>query len=55
MAWFVHAFQMYLQFLNQSSWAFGNEGCERSGYGFYESLDEIGVYPPMPPGALGIW
>jgi hypothetical protein len=38
MALFVHAFQMYLQFLNQASAAFGNEDCQRSGYCIDESL-----------------
>jgi hypothetical protein len=47
----VHAFQMCLQFLNQASWAFGNEDCQRSGYCFNESLYEMGAYPLMPPGA----
>ena len=48
---YVHAFQMYLLFPNQALVTFGNEDCQRSGYGIYESLYEMGVYPPMPPWA----
>ena len=47
----VHALCMYLLFPNQTSVAFGNEDCQRSSYGIYESLYEMGVYPHLPPWA----
>lgn len=37
--------------LEQALVAFGNEDCQRSGYGIYESLYEMGAFPLVPPGA----